>query len=386
MGLSMKKNELEKVLERCEQTTRQKEINAEARLAKAKARAELVQRFHDKWNVIFAEEPKQSKDFDNWLDQYNDRIEQFLDVVKKSRIREFLPVIQSNNDLQFICVSLLNQTAAKRRESLKRLLEGPLNTWQQPFQNTLLVDRLLGWAIWSDALTWDERYQLYKSNCLETENLGYDELHTENAFRHCRKQWELLKSDPKCPRNSELIRLDYHEEQCLNGNTIETKIPNEQKTFLIEECKNAILVHWFLNRLPQSVKIWHDAGCPLSNVPPTNDPRFEQLVQELEFHSGRIGKTATPKKTGRNGKLNKCLFIAALTAHHKYDNGSVLNYEPISTKGTGLSKAAASRQFKENFGSHHLYVMACQNGKLNSLLKKLNGDFGPSLLSENAQI
>ncbi|MDC3224794.1 hypothetical protein OAU26_07665 [Mariniblastus sp.] len=382
----MDNDAFEKALERCEQTTRQDEMNAKARLTKAKARAELVRCFHDKWNVIFADEPTDSKDFDNWLDQYNDRIEQFLDVVNKSSLGEFLPAIQLTNDAQFICVSLLNQLPQDRRGSLKRLLAGPLTTWQQPFQNTLLVDRLLGWAIWSDALTWDERYQLYKTNCLETQNLGYDELHKENAFRHCRKQAELLKTDPQCPQNNELIRLDYHEVKSLNGNTIETKISNEQKTFLIEECKNAILVHWFLNRLPQSVKIWHDAGCPLKNVPPTNDPKFEQLVQELEFHSGCIRKKAKPKKIGRNGKSNKCLFIAALTAHHKYDNGSVLNYEPISTKGTGLSKAAASRQFKENFGSHHLYVMACQNGKLNSFLKKLNGDFGPSLLSENAQI
>ena len=161
----MNNDELARALERCEQIT----INNETRLAKGEARAELLQCFHDKWSLIFAVEPTDSKDFDKWLDQYNARIEQFLDLVKKSRFEDFLPAIQSTNDSQFICVSLLNQLPQDRRGSLKRLLEGPLTTWQQPFQNTLLVNRLLSWEIWNESLIWEKHYQVYKSNCIEAQ-------------------------------------------------------------------------------------------------------------------------------------------------------------------------------------------------------------------------
>ncbi|MDB4483631.1 hypothetical protein N9061_00655 [bacterium] len=380
----MSNDELARALERCEQN----KISNEARLAKAKARAELVRCFHDQWRLIFADKPTDSTGFNNWLDQYNDRVELFLDVVRKSRLGEFLSAIQSSNDHESICVGLLNQSAADRKRTLKRLLEGPLTTWQQPFQNTLLVDRLLGWGVWIDASTFDERYLLYKSNCLETQNLGYGEVYMQSGFRHCRKQWELLKSDPNCPKDKELVRLDYDKDKSSSVDTDEANGSNAQKTVLIEDCKNAILVYWFLNQLPQSVKIWHDDGCSLSRIPATADPEFEQLVQDLKYHSSPIGKSTEPKQkpAGRSLNDNTVLFIAALTLHHRYEDGSVLNFEPISLKDTGLSKAAASRQFKTHFDSHYLYAQACRNGDINRLLKKLNGDFGPRLLRQDAQI
>ncbi|MDB4373042.1 hypothetical protein N9Z53_04615 [Mariniblastus sp.] len=389
----MNNDELARALERCEQN----KISNEARLAKAKARAELVRCFHEKWSVIFADEPTEPKDFDNWLDQYNDRIEQFLDAVKKSRLAEFLPAIQSNNDCQFICVSLLNQAAAERRASLKRLLEGLLNTWQQLFQNTLLVDRLLGWEIWRDALTLEERYRLYQTNCLETQNLGYDERHKENAFRHCRTQWELLENDPNWLNNENLIRLDYDKSKPSSRDTDEANSSNKQQTVLLEDCKNEILVHWFLNRLPQSVKIWHDNGCPLIQIPETQDDRFKELIQEFKSLSMLVKRDTQSNKSKRKRRKSNSkeltgkqeLLAGGLRTWHEFDpdSMSVRNLQPCSyrdlEKLTKVPKGKTmSNFFDECFGGNEAYKKLCKDQKsLAYALAKLSLEGSNAMLS-----
>jgi hypothetical protein len=79
-------------------------------------------------------------------------------------------------------------------------------------------------------------------------------------------------------------------------------------------------------------------------------------------------------------------LIAALTAHHQYESGSVLNTEPIGCNELSVmagvrSNSTSSRFFKAEFGSHTAYKRACRDtAKLANCLKIFNGEIVPKLL------
>jgi hypothetical protein len=73
---------------------------------------------------------------------------------------------------------------------------------------------------------------------------------------------------------------------------------------------------------------------------------------------------------------------AALTKHHKYQDGGCLNLEPIGSNELGrqadVSKNSASRFFKTKFKGHTAYKRLCKDqSALAASLKSLNEGFAP---------
>ena len=62
-----------------------------------------------------------------------------------------------------------------------------------------------------------------------------------------------------------------------------------------------------------------------------------------------------PKRSTERGEAHRKL-LAALTAHHKYEDGGCLNLEPIGNNELArlaeVSKATASAFFNKEFGGH----------------------------------
>ena len=78
------------------------------------------------------------------------------------------------------------------------------------------------------------------------------------------------------------------------------------------------------------------------------------------------------------------VFIAVLTKHHGYDNGSCINAEPIGcgelAKKTKVAKSTASRFFKKEFQGYKNYKVHCKTNKIAQSLKLLNKDLAPHIL------
>jgi hypothetical protein len=98
----------------------------------------------------------------------------------------------------------------------------------------------------------------------------------------------------------------------------------------------------------------------------------------------RGARTVKHKRSTEPGEA-KAKIIAALTAHHQYDNGSCGKLAPIG--GNELARVAKVSQgkvsgfFKEQFGSHSKYKVACHDtGTLAQSLRMLNGELKPSIL------
>ena len=74
-------------------------------------------------------------------------------------------------------------------------------------------------------------------------------------------------------------------------------------------------------------------------------------------------------------------LIAAFTKHHKYNDGSLLNQEPIGVNELGrraeVAASSASDFFKKKFGGHDKYQQYCRNSKIGTSLKAMNEGFSP---------
>lgn len=91
-----------------------------------------------------------------------------------------------------------------------------------------------------------------------------------------------------------------------------------------------------------------------------------------------------PKKSTERGE-GQLKIIAALSMHHKYANGSCLNYEPIANndlaRKANVAESTASAFFKKEFQGHAKYRAACRcQSTLLTALKMLNRDFSPHIL------
>ncbi len=97
-----------------------------------------------------------------------------------------------------------------------------------------------------------------------------------------------------------------------------------------------------------------------------------------EIKPVRQARTAAPRSA-------KPKIVAALTAHHQYDNGVCDNQNPIGARelarAADVSGGAVSGFFKAQFGGHRLYVTACRDsGKFGQSMRMLNDELTPSIL------
>jgi hypothetical protein len=104
-------------------------------------------------------------------------------------------------------------------------------------------------------------------------------------------------------------------------------------------------------------------------------------VHAKQPKSARISR---PKSGDSRDKL-----IAALTLHHKYENGSCLNFEPIGNnklaKAAQVSASTASAFFQKEFGGYSKYRFSCRDKQnLVGCMKLLNGEVSPRHLLGNS--
>jgi hypothetical protein len=102
--------------------------------------------------------------------------------------------------------------------------------------------------------------------------------------------------------------------------------------------------------------------------------------------SGAEAPEAPARVTGRKrstapGEARDKL-IAALTKHHRYNDGSCLNQEPVANnelaRQVGVAAGSASAFFKKTFGGWSKYRAACRDAAtLAFYLKVLRGEFTP---------
>jgi hypothetical protein len=104
-----------------------------------------------------------------------------------------------------------------------------------------------------------------------------------------------------------------------------------------------------------------------------------KVVEGVNLHT----ESGTKRRVGRPTKSEKdsaTKVLAALTAHHGYESGSVTEHAPASNRGLaaqfGLSPNALSRFLRSRFPHEHKphkkYVAACHNGTIGSLLMLWN--------------
>ena len=116
----------------------------------------------------------------------------------------------------------------------------------------------------------------------------------------------------------------------------------------------------------------------------------KQIQDGAKVPMGEVVKAKAGRKKSTSEKPARIKIIAFLTKHHEYANGSLLNQTPIGAnelhRDTPVSKGAASKFFKDEFGGHENYKKACMDsGTLIVALKALNNEYTPKLLFENAK-
>jgi hypothetical protein len=95
--------------------------------------------------------------------------------------------------------------------------------------------------------------------------------------------------------------------------------------------------------------------------------------------------TKRPKKSTERGEARRKI-IAVLTKHHRYADGSCLNFEPIGNndlaRKAGVEESTASAFFKKEFKGHSEYRAAClrNDSGLVTVLMLLNDEFPAHLV------
>jgi hypothetical protein len=115
------------------------------------------------------------------------------------------------------------------------------------------------------------------------------------------------------------------------------------------------------------------------------DPYWERLPPSQVGGKQRL-LAKKPKRSTQPGHGREKI-IAALSAHHRYDNGSCLNFEPIGNNDLArkaeVSASTVSAFFQKDFKGHQKYCAVCRDpGKLVASLKLLRGEYSPHLLFE----
>lgn len=100
--------------------------------------------------------------------------------------------------------------------------------------------------------------------------------------------------------------------------------------------------------------------------------------------AGKSKPGTKSKKSTVKGEA-RAKLIAALSLHHKYQEGSCLNTEPIGcnelARQAQVSQGSATPFFKAEFKGYSAYKVVCRDpGRLAESLKVLNGEFSPQEL------
>lgn len=119
----------------------------------------------------------------------------------------------------------------------------------------------------------------------------------------------------------------------------------------------------------------------------------EALSSDTNPESSPVTKSKAVKPTSGKSRSRRVVgktidsdlvFIAALTKHHGYEDGSCINIEPIGcgelAKKTKVAKSTASRFFKKEFQGYKNYKVHCKTNKIAESLKLLNKDLAPHIL------
>jgi hypothetical protein len=96
-------------------------------------------------------------------------------------------------------------------------------------------------------------------------------------------------------------------------------------------------------------------------------------------------QSVTKRKRSTERGEARMKLIAALTKHHKYEDGSCLNMQPIGNNALArmarVDQATASAIFKREFLDHGKYKVTCfDERRLAAALKLLNAEFSPHIL------
>lgn len=142
-------------------------------------------------------------------------------------------------------------------------------------------------------------------------------------------------------------------------------------------------------------------NCIRSTIPcwimaePSPKPKHNQVTVEYPTTSQASIQNgdALPQKTKRSTQPGEARskLIAALTKHHKYNDGSCLNYDPIGNNAlatlAGVANSTAKAFFDKEFKSLSHYQRICQqDGKLIGALRLLNDEFRPHQLLDNPHV
>jgi hypothetical protein len=139
----------------------------------------------------------------------------------------------------------------------------------------------------------------------------------------------------------------------------------------------------------QAVITWLCSAKGISPREASYDTTVEAAIDILTKHAresaSRSSSSPKPRRTTkpRTGRTDiECMLIAALTKHHNYSNGELLNHEPIGNnelaKLAGVAKSSASAFFKKRFHGHSRYKIVCRDKE--RLIAKLT-----NLNDENSQ-
>lgn len=153
------------------------------------------------------------------------------------------------------------------------------------------------------------------------------------------------------------------------------------------------------------VSPFEDSACAVEACSLTSETPILRTIENEGKESLRPGGeeptlgTGSKREADKPGRLKRSTesgearskIIAALAAHHRYDNGSCLNLAPIGVnelaKKIGVSKSTVSVFFDGKFKGHSKYRnQHCRDaGYLASSLKLLMGDFPPSMLFDRIE-
>lgn len=97
--------------------------------------------------------------------------------------------------------------------------------------------------------------------------------------------------------------------------------------------------------------------------------------------AGQVPPGKKAKRSTQRGEA-EAKIIAALTAHHQYDNGSCLNPEPVGNNQLArmarVSQSSVSDFFTRQFHGYSTYRLYCKDvARLVASLKLLNDEFSP---------
>jgi hypothetical protein len=113
-----------------------------------------------------------------------------------------------------------------------------------------------------------------------------------------------------------------------------------------------------------------------------------ELLASLQSLESNLSAPALANERRRKlgkGRSVRDQLITALATHHQYENGSILNQEPVGVRELAalakVSPSTVTEFFQAEFAGHDAYKRCCRDkSKLIAALKLLLQEFSPRLL------